>query len=194
MTFTLDTVQSKCWTSALRKRAFDIYLSRILASVFLVLLCYPAFAQQSDDPQLIFKKTTVWRMLSPDAKLATYVIDDPGVKGVACYFTIPEVGGWSGWAGFAEERSETSISCRQIGPIEIVEKFQQGDEIYRQRRSFFFKKMQIVRGCDSARNVLVYLAYSDRLIEGSPQNSTSTVPIMPWGTSAAPQCKDALNP
>ena len=151
-----------------------------------------AFAQSSDDPELIFKKTTVWRMLSPDAKLATYVIDDPTIDGVSCYFTVPEVGGWSGWAGFAEERSETSLACRQTGPVAIKAKFAQGEEIYRQRRSLFFKKMQIVRGCDAKRNVLVYLAYTDRLIEGSPQNSTSTVPVMPWGSQAPPKCGEFL--
>lgn len=156
-------------------------------------LAAPALAQEADDPELIFKKTTVWRMLSPDAKLATYVIDDPQVEGVACYFTVPEIGGWSGWAGFAEERSETSLACRQVGPITIKAKFGQGEEIYRQRRSLFFKKMQIVRGCDAARNVLVYLSYSDRPIEGSPQNSTSTVPLMPWGNQPAPKCGEFLN-
>ena len=101
-------------------------------------------------------------MLSPDAKLATYVIDDPQVEGVACYFTVPEIGGWSGWAGFAEERSETSLACRQVGPVTLKAKFAQGEEIYRQRRSLFFKKMQIVRGCDAKRNVLVYLATPTR--------------------------------
>jgi CreA protein len=157
-------------------------------------LSAPVVAQESDDPELIFKKTTVWRMLSPDAKLATYAIDDPLVKGVACHFTVPEIGGWSGWAGFAEERSETSLACRQVGPISFNGKFEQGEEVYRQRRSLFFKKMQIVRGCDPKRNVLVYLSYSDRLIEGSPQNSTSTVPIMPWGSIPAPNCKDFVTP
>ena len=152
----------------------------------------PQVMAQSDDPQLIFKKSTVFRLLSPDAKLAVYAIDDPGVEGVACHFTIPEIGGWKGWAGLAEERSEISLACRQVGPVTIKEKFEQGHEIYRQRRSLFFKKMQIVRGCDPQRNVLVYLVYSDRLIEGSPQNSTSTVPIMPWGNSAAPRCGDYL--
>lgn len=151
-------------------------------------LVVPAFAQTADDPELIFKKTTVWRLLSPDAKLATYVIDDPGVEGVACYFTVPEIGGWKGWAGFAEETSDVSIACRQVGPIVIKDKFEQGHEIYRQRRSLFFKKMQIVRGCDTKHNVLVYLSYTDRLIEGSPKNSMSSVPIMPWGTAAAPSC------
>jgi CreA protein len=148
----------------------------------------PALPQGSDDPELLFKKTTVFRFFSPDAKLATYAIDDPDVAGVACHFTVPEIGGWAGWAGFAEERSEISIACRQIGPVTFKNKFEQGHEIYRQRRSLFFKKMQIVRGCDAKRNVLVYLVYSDRLIEGSPQNSTSTVPIMPWGNSPPPKC------
>lgn len=147
----------------------------------------------SDDPELIFKKTTVWRPLSPDAKLSTYVVDDPGIEGVSCYFTVPEVGGWKGWAGFAEEKSDVSLACRQTGPVVIKEKFAQGSEIYRQRRSLFFKKMQIVRGCDAKRNVLVYLTYSDRVIEGSPQNSTSTVPIMPWGNAPAPKCSEFLN-
>ena len=153
----------------------------------------PARSQAPDDPELIFKKTTVFRFFSPDAKLATYAIDDPDVAGVSCHFTIPEIGGWAGWAGFAEERSEISIACRQIGPISFRNKVAQGHEIYRQRRSLFFKKMQIVRGCDAKRNVLVYLVYSDRIIEGSPQNSTSTVPIMPWGNSPAPKCGEYLS-
>ena len=166
-------------------------------AAFLVVLgiSVPAIAQQlADDPQLIFQKTTVWRMLSPDATLDTYVIDDPLVQGVACYFTVPRVGGWKGWAGFADESSVTSIACRQVGAIKITGKFSQGDDIYRERRSLFWKKMQIVRGCDPKRNVLVYLSYTDRLIEGSPQNSTSTVPLMPWGADQAPQCGDFVNP
>ena len=168
-------------------------MRHILVFVALILaMGAPSEAQEADDPELIFKKTTVWRMLSPDAKLATYALDDPLVAGVACHFTIPEVGGWKGWAGFAEERSEISLACRQIGPISFNGKFEQGADVYRQRRSMFFKKMQIVRGCDAKRNVLVYLVYSDRLIEGSPQNSTSTVPIMPWGDEAAPNCAEFL--
>ena len=166
------------------------FLATVLAATTLTAA---AVAQEADDPELIFKKTTVWRLLSPDAKLATYVIDDPQVEGVSCYFTVPEIGGWSGWAGFAEERSETSLACRQTGPVTIKAKFTQGEEIYRQRRSLFFKKMQIVRGCDAKRNVMVYLAYTDKIIDGSPQNSTSTVPLMPWGGQTAPKCGDFLS-
>jgi CreA protein len=112
---------------------------------------------------------------------------------VACHFTVPERGGLTGWLGVAEEVSDISLACRQIGPIHFKQKFSQGEDVFRQRRSLFFKKMQIVRGCDAQRNVLVYLSYSDRIIEGSPQNSTSTVPIMPWGSLPAPKCSEFLS-
>jgi CreA protein len=147
-------------------------------------------ALAADEPDLIFRKSTVFHWVSPNDKLATYAIDDPLVDGVACHFTVPEKGGFKGWIGVAEEVSDISLACRQIGPVRFKTKFEQGDDVFRQRRSLFFKKMQIVRGCDAKRNVLVYMVYSDRLIEGSPKNSTSSVPIMPWGASDVPKCAD----
>ena len=99
---------------------------------------------------------------TPNDKLATYGVDDPIVDGVACHFTAPEKGGWKGWLGLAEEVSDISLACRQVGPIKFTGKFEQGDDVFRRRRSLFFKKMQIVRGCDVKRNVLVYMVYSDR--------------------------------
>jgi CreA protein len=150
-------------------------------------------ARAADEPDLIFRKSTVFHLTSPNDKLATYAVDDPIVEGVACHFTAPEKGGWKGWLGLAEEVSDISLACRQVGPIRFTAKFEQGDDVFRRRRSLFFKKMQIVRGCDAKRNVLVYMVYSDRLIEGSPKNSTSTVPIMPWGTGAeVAKCADFL--
>ena len=133
--------------------------------------------QAADEPDLIFRRSTVFKLLSPNDKLATYGVDDPEVEGVACHFTVPEKGGFKGWLGLAEEVSDISLACRQIGPIRFKNKLEQGDDMFRRRRSLFFKKMQIVRGCDAKRNVLVYMVYSDRLIEGSPKNSTSTVPM-----------------
>jgi CreA protein len=145
----------------------------------------------ADEPDLIFKRSTVFKLLTPNDKLAAYGLDDPDVDGVACHFTVPERGGVKGWLGIAEEVSDISLACRQIGPIRIKEKFEQGADVFRKRRSLFFKKMQIVRGCDTKRNVLVYMVYSDRLVEGSPKNSTSTVPIMPWGPNDQIQkCED----
>jgi len=149
-------------------------------------------ARAAEQPDLIFRKSTVFHLATPNDKLATYAVDDPLVDGVACHFTVPERGGLSGFLGVAEEVSDISLACRQIGPIHFKEKFEQGEEMFRRRRSIFFKKMQIVRGCDVKRNVLVYLVYSDKLIEGSPKNSTSTVPIMPWGPDAPPKCEDWL--
>jgi len=164
-------------------------LAYALAVMIAVTLAAPARA--ADEPDLIFRKSTVFHLLSPNDKLATYAVDDPVVEGVACHFTAPERGGWKGWVGLAEEVSDISLACRQVGPIKITAKFEQGDDVFRRRRSLFFKKMQIVRGCDVKRNVLVYMVYSDRLIEGSPKNSTSTVPIMPWGAEGAVQkCAD----
>ena len=161
----------------------------LLALTLLAINVAPAHA--ADEPDLIFKRSTVFKWLSPNDKLATYGLDDPSVEGVACHFTVPEKGGFKGWIGVAEEVSDISLSCRQVGPIKIKQKFEQGEDVFRQRRSLFFKKMQIVRGCDAKRNVLVYMVYSDRIIEGSPKNSTSSVPIMPWGADINVQkCAD----
>jgi CreA protein len=176
----------------IRAPRLSAFRSAALAALALAagLAVAPAAAQE---PDLIFRKSTVWKFLTPDDKLATYGIDDPVVDGVACHYTVPERGGVKGMLGVAEEVSDISIACRQIGPISFKRKFEQGDVVYRESRSLIFKKMQIVRGCDTKRNVLVYLVYSDKLIEGSPKNSTSTVPIMPWGaTNEAPKCGDFL--
>jgi CreA protein len=147
-------------------------------------------ATAADEPDLIFRRSTVFKLLSPNDKLATYGVDDPEVEGVACHFTTPEKGGFKGWLGLAEEVSDISLACRQIGPIHFKGKLDQGEDMFQQRRSLFFKKMQIVRGCDTKRNVLVYMVYSDKLIEGSPKNSTSSVPIMPWGAGDIQKCAD----
>lgn len=155
--------------------------------------CCAALPAHAENPDLIFKKSTVWKFLSPDDKIGTYGIDDPDVEGVACHFSVPEKGGWKGWLGLAEELSQASLSCRQYGPIKFKKKLSQGDQMFSERRSFFFKKMQIVRGCDTKRNMLVYLVYTDKLIDGSPENSTSSVPIMPWGSDAPVTCSEWIS-
>jgi CreA protein len=149
-----------------------------------VLLALSPVRADSLDPDLIFRKSTTFKLLTPNDKLAVYGIDDPLVEGVACHYTTPEKGGLSGVLGLAEQTSDISLACRQYGPIKFKDKFSQGDVVFSERRSIFFKKMQIVRGCDPKRNILVYMTYSDKLVDGSPKNSTSTVPIQPWGGSA----------
>jgi len=166
---------------------------RLSLAVALTATCVVYPAHSADEPDLIFKRSTVFKWVSPNDKLATYGLDDPEVEGVACHFTVPEKGGFKGWIGVAEEVSDISLACRQIGPVRFKQKFEQGEDMFKKRRSLFFKKMQIVRGCDTKRNVLVYMVYTDRIIEGSPKNSTSSVPIMPWGGSDQIQkCADFL--
>jgi CreA protein len=178
--------------SKLARSLATIALAAGLTAIYLTAGIGPAMA--ADEPDLIFKKSTVFKWLTPNDKLATYAIDDPEVDGVACHFTVPERGGFKGWIGVAEEVSDISLACRQIGPVKFKSKFEQGSDMFRRRRSLFFKKMQIVRGCDAKRNVLVYMVYSDRIIEGSPKNSTSSVPIMPWGADTnVPRCGDWID-
>jgi CreA protein len=165
----------------------------------LVYLCLGLFALlplatsagAADDPDLIFRKSTTFKLLTPNDKLAVYGVDDPAIDGVACHYTAPERGGLAGAFGLAEQTSDISLACQQYGPIKFKEKFEQGDVVFRERRSLFFKKMQIVRGCDANRNILIYMVYTDKLVDGSPKNSTSSVPIQPWGASGDVQkCGD----
>jgi CreA protein len=179
--------QSEQAVSKARFGASRALLAAVAGLALGVAATMPVSAQE---PDLIFRKSTVWKMLTPDDKLAVYGIDDPIVEGVACHYTLPERGGVAGMFGVAEEVSDVSLACRQVGPIRFKEKFEQGDVVFRERRSLVWKRTQITRGCDVKRNVLVYMAYSDRLIEGSPKNSTSSVPIMPWGTAEPPRCAD----
>jgi CreA protein len=172
----------------------DIGLRRFALLLIVLVFWSGSPAVAADEPDLIFRRSTVFKLLSPNDKLATYGVDDPEVEGVACHFTVPEKGGFSGWLGLAEQVSDISLACRQIGPIRFKDKMSQGDDMFRQRRSLFFKRMQIVRGCDAKRNVLVYMVYSDKLIDGSPKNSTSTIPIMPWGAqdTVVQKCADFI--
>jgi CreA protein len=158
-----------------------------------LVLAAPALAD-SGEPDLIFKKSTTFKLLTPNDKLAIYGVDDPAIDGVACHYTAPERGGLAGAFGLAEQTSDISLACRQYGPIKFKEKFDQGDVVFRERRSLFFKKMQIVRGCDAKRNILIYMVYTDKLVDGSPKNSTSSVPIKPWGAAGADiqKCGDFL--
>lgn len=142
-----------------------------------------AFADDGG-PDLLFRKSTDFKLLTPNDKLATYGMDDPIVDGVACYYTVHEKGGVAGMFGVAEQTSDVSLSCNQHGPISFKEKFSQGETVISERRSLLFKQMHIVRGCDKKRNALVYMIYSDRLVDGSPENSTSAVVIEPWGSQA----------
>lgn len=140
----------------------------------------------------IFSKNTAFHITGDD-KLVVYGVADPAVTGVVCTFTAPVKGGIKSALGLAAQTSDVSLACRQVGPITINEKFGQGEDAFTKSRSFFTKELHISRGCDTTYNVLIYMAYTDKLIDGSPKNSTSSVPIMPWGDAkGVAKCADFL--
>lgn len=145
-------------------------------AVFLATFALTAVAEEIGDV------STVFNLLSPNSKIVIEAFDDPDVPGVACHVAKAKTGGLKGAVGLAEDPSEASIACRQIGAIDVnkLASLKNGDTVFKESRSLIFKKLQVVRFYDKKRNVLVYLAYSDKLIDGSPKNSISSVPVMRW--------------
>ncbi len=139
----------------------------------LALACAPIAAKAEE----IGSVSTVFKMLGPNDKIVVEAFDDPKVAGVTCYLSRAKKGGISGGLGVAEDTSDASIACRQVAPIAIQGAIRDGEEVFRKDTSLLFKTMQVVRFLDKKRNVLIYLVYSDRIIEGSPKNSISVVPI-----------------
>ncbi len=124
--------------------------------------------------------STHFRLLGPNDRIAVDGFDDPKVQGVACHISRAVTGGIKGALGVAEDTSDVSIACRQIGAIHIIGTLQDGETVFDERRSLLFKQLHVVRFFDRSRNVLVYVSYTDRVIQGSPKNSISSVPIMGW--------------
>ena len=144
--------------------------------VLLGLLMLPGLALA----ETIGEVSTVFKWVGPNDKIVVEAFDDPKVEGVTCYLSRAKTGGVKGGLGLAEDRAEASIACRQVGPIRFTGKLKDGEEVFKERTSLVFKTMQVVRFFDQKRNTLVYLVYSDRVIEGSPQNAVTAIPILPW--------------
>ncbi len=132
---------------------------------------------------------TKFNLLSPDDTIKVEVFNDPKVTGVSCFLSRAQKGGYRGALGLAEDTSDASIDCRQTGSISIAEPFAEGESVFRERRSLIFKSLKVVRFCDPQSNSLVYLAYSEKVIEGSPKNSVSAVPVRAWPGDNAPPDK-----
>lgn len=141
--------------------------------LFLTLLSSAFFA----NAQRVGEVDTVFKLIGPDHKIVVDAYDDPEVKGVTCYVSRAKTGGITGAFGLAEDKAEASIACRQTGPISFNKPLKLQDEMFNERISLVFKRLRVVRMVDAARNTLVYLTYSDRVIEGSPQNSVTAVPV-----------------
>lgn len=145
-------------------------MNRLLCAALMV-LAVPLRAEE------IGSVDTVFKFIGPDHKIVVEAFDDPGVSGVTCYMSRARTGGLKGAFGVAEDKAEVSIACRQVGPISIAKPIRQQEEIFSERISLVFKRLRIVRMVDAKRHALVYLTYSDRVIEGSPQNSVTAVAV-----------------
>jgi CreA protein len=148
-------------------------MRRILLALAALLLAGPAFADEIGSTNYRFK----W--LGPSDKIVVEAFDDPDVPGVTCYMSHARTGGIKGAVGLAEDPGEASIACRQVGPIDAakLDKLKHSEEVFSARASFIFKTTQVVRFYDAKRKALVYLVYTDRIIDGSPRNSISVVPV-----------------
>jgi CreA protein len=120
---------------------------------------------------------TAFKLIGPDHKVVVEVFDDPKVGGVSCYLSRAKTGGLKGALGLAEDKADASVACRQVGALSFPGKVPRQEEVFTERASIFFKHVRVVRMVDAKRNALVYLVYSDRLIEGSPKNSVTAVPV-----------------
>jgi len=120
---------------------------------------------------------TAFKLIGPDHKIVVEAYDDPKVNGVTCYVSRAKTGGVSGALGLAEDKSEASIACRQVGPVSITQPLPKREEVFSERLSIMFKRLRVVRMVDAKRNTLVYLTYSDFLVDGSPKNSVTAVPV-----------------
>lgn len=151
-------------------------LPAALAAALVMLAAVPARADE------VGCVSTTFRMLGlANDKICIDSFPDPKVEGVVCHVSRAKTGGVSGAVGLAEDTSDASIACRQIGPITIKGPLKDGEDVFKESRSWLFKKLHVSRFHDKPNNVLVYLTYSDKVVEGSPKNAISTVPIMPWG-------------
>ncbi|MDO9160746.1 MAG: protein CreA [Methylococcaceae bacterium] len=150
----------------------------VVVSLFLLVFTNSALAD------LIGSVDTDFKLLGPDNKIVIEAFDDPDVAGVTCYISRAKTGGISGAVGVAEDTSDASLSCHQTGPVNLDPKIKagerEGEDVFKKRTSLVFKSMQVVRFYDKNRNTLVYMVYSDRILKGSPKNSVSAVPVLPW--------------
>ena len=139
-----------------------------------LLLCSLALAANAETVGAV---STTFKLLSPNDKVVVDVFDDPAVDGVACYLSHAKTGGYTGALGLAEDTSDASVACRQVGPIRFKEKIEKQVEVFNARSSFLFKHVRVVRMVDVKRNTLVYLVYSDKIIDGSPKNNVTAVAV-----------------
>jgi CreA protein len=162
----------------LKKIGFIILIIFATAGVILIgMLIYGVDLRKQPS---IGSVDTEWKMIGADSKIAVDAFDDPKIDGVACFISRTRIGGVTGALGLREDTSDASVACRQVGPIRFREPIEDGERVFKERRSILFKTLQVVRFYDAERRTLIYLGYSDRIVTGSPKNTISAVPLLSW--------------
>jgi len=152
-------------------------LASLRAGPVLSGLALAALAALPARAETLGEVSTVFKLIGPNHKIVVEAYDDPMVEGVTCYVSRAKTGGITGAVGLATDKSDASIACRQVGEIRIKAPLPQQDEVFSERLSILFKRLRIVRVVDVKRQALVYMTYSEKLIEGSPKNSITAVPV-----------------
>lgn len=148
---------------------------RHLTALLLAALALPVAAEE------VGCVTTAWKLIGANHRVCVYAFDDPKVPGVTCHVSQAKTGGVKGSFGLAEDPSQFSLACRQVGPITLPAKLPEDEIAFSENTSLLFKETAIHRSYDEKRKVLIYLAISRKIIEGAPANAISTVPVQPWG-------------
>jgi CreA protein len=153
---------------------------RLLLAATVLFLAASSIAR-ADDVGCV---STTFNLLSPNDKVCVSDFDDPKVPGATCFISQARKGGWGQPLGLNEDPSNFSVACRQMGPIAIdISTLPKSEEAFSEKTSIFFKATRIYRLPDEKRNTLVYLAVSSKIVNGSPENAISVVPIVPWPSS-----------
>ena len=141
----------------------------ILAAILAAFSC-------ADDYELVGSVNTSFRIFGKDDRIEVIAVKDPKIDGVTCYVSYAKKGGAKEIIGVEEDRSEASVSCVQTAPRIIIKEELKKEDIFEKRSSLIFKKTHVVRLYDAAQGSIIYLVYSDKVIDGSPNNSISAIP------------------
>lgn len=142
---------------------------------FILVAILAAFACASDC-ELVGSVNTSFRIFGKDDRIEVIAVKDPKIEGVTCYVSYAKKGGAKEIIGVEEDRSEASVSCVQTAPKIIIKEELKKEDIFEKRSSLIFKKTHVVRLYDAVQGSLIYLVYSDKVIDGSPNNSISAIP------------------
>jgi CreA protein len=156
-------------------------MSRFMLVVVLVVVAILTAVSSYAQSTPIGTVDTALKLFGKNHQVAVDRYDDPQVDGVSCYVSRAISGGITGSLGLAEDPSRFSIACRAVKDkltLQDSVKKPGAQLVFSEKTSIFFKETRISRVFDAEKNVLVYLVWSTKLIDGSPFNSVTAVPVM----------------